>query len=197
MDIYVLLIVDCSGSMGGVMPILNENLRDMYQMMENDKANTYHLRAVEVGGRGMAKHRPRVTNVFSPEGMAKHTFVSDGGTPLFDAIGVAFNNSNDPAGMGHRAVCFLITDGGEAGSVRYSWEETRDFIRDKVFTGWKFAYMAIGYSAAEQAREVERAIKAENKQAQMFWKDITEPTYNDWRVNSKKFMGDVVKFMKG
>lgn len=144
-DVFVTFIVDNSGSMNTAMNGVRVGLSYILSRMSNDTANRYHIRAVDVGyGHGLHDY-VRINDYDDPNDMATGWMpIPGGGTPLYDSIERVFNTINDPAGLGHHAICILITDGGEGGSIaHHDWDEIRNLIRDKVHTGWYFAYLCI------------------------------------------------------
>jgi len=161
-DVFVTVILDCSGSMSSSVAGVTAGLNTLFKSMIADKNRQYHVQMVEVGIKYSENQldQNRICEVTDPRSLLNYKARAVGGTPLFDGIARVFNTSSDPAGLGANAICILISDGSEGGSVIHTdWNEVRNYIRDKVSTGWKFAYLAIGASAEHQAKQIEQEVQ--------------------------------------
>lgn len=156
-DYFVNMIVDCSGSMAGWADFVSRNIREYMKMLEQ-LPDEYHVRVVEIGTGVMGFDVIQGTS----KDFRTYQLEANGGTPLYDGIGRAFNGVNDPAGMGVPCLTILISDGGEGGSWSFNWQEIVEMIRDKVETGWKFSYLMLG-SDSEVTWQAEEIKKAVNK----------------------------------
>jgi len=153
---FLTLIIDCSGSMGGIAPTIDAAIKDMLREMQKDKANDYWIEVTQLG-----YGRPYELTMFSGTpteilGRGRMPLVfGSGGTPLFDGIYETLNTVADPVGLGATATCVLISDG--AGSeYRHTWKEAAEIIKDKVAIGWRFEYAAVDHSATYQCAELNK-----------------------------------------
>lgn len=176
-QIFITFLVDNSGSMDMSVPYINDAMRRVMDDLHKDSEREYVITVYNIGWEGGLNSYIKKLKGESPRDFSAYTMKAEMGiTPLFDGIDRALNTSNDPAGMGFKSLLILITDGGEGGSFYhpYNWEHIRQLIRDKVFTGWKFAYLAIyndnyDTNSRQQAKEILQEVKEEGKGDEMIW----------------------------
>lgn len=193
-DVFVTVVLDCSGSMADFVGPVTATMRKMFTEMNADNTRQYHVRLCEIGVdyESNAQKQIQISDVKSPAKLTTYKAKAMGGTPLYDGLFRVLNTANDPAGMGAHAILVLITDGGEGGSLLHqNWQEIRELIRDKVSTGWKFAYLAIGSEAGQQANQITNEVQ------QFGGKTMTDfQSVSYYSRRSVDFTGFVPKLMK-
>lgn len=162
-DRFVGVVLDCSGSMGHYVPVLNAAFNAFKDEMRKSGKN-FTIRTSKFG---LDYHLDRMyqsAQIF--EGESGLVSIGSGGSPLYDAMGLLLNSTNDPAGRGVPSMCLVITDGAEGGSRFYDYTTVEHIIAEKVANGWHFATMALGQGAIDQANRI-------SKMVQKFGGDIT------------------------
>lgn len=88
--------------------------------------------------------------------LTQYSFRPRGGTPLYDAIGLALSaTARRTEGQAETLRIFVIvTDGMENASTRVSVEEVRDRIQRKEAEGWRFIFMGANQDAILEADKI-------------------------------------------
>lgn len=82
--------------------------------------------------------------------LSRQSYVPDGGTPLYDAVGRAIETAeerNDRPGTRARVIIVVQTDGHEGGSERYTQSALQRRIAEKQAAGWLFVFLGAGIDA--------------------------------------------------
>ena len=78
-----------------------------------------------------------------------------GGTPLFDAIGLAiFNLENIDSVAENKKVLVIVTDGRENASKEYNYTNIKKMINEKEESGWLIIYLGADHDVFAQAESL-------------------------------------------
>lgn len=136
----VVMVLDESASMSGVVGQtingFNEYVGDLrkkkgFKVCLN-QFNSYHLQPGKVTKAGDVKDLDR------------HTYVPQGITPLYDAIGLSVKAAEDHKGP---VLVVIMTDGYENASSDYDQRDIFDLISEKKDAGWTFVFLGADQDA--------------------------------------------------
>ena len=103
---------------------------------------------------GWRDNRPSVRDVYrnvpiaSVADLTRETFVPNGGTNLYDAIGSTIKNIEaDLKGENANVLVVIITDGGENASKEYNLDQIKSMVSEKEKEGWTFVYLGANQDA--------------------------------------------------
>jgi Mg-chelatase subunit ChlD len=84
------------------------------------------------------------------------TYLPNGGTPLFDAIGVSVTRLEEEIGddMDTKVVVNIITDGYENASHHFNREDIRRLVDRLTEKGWIFSYIGANQDAMYEAESI-------------------------------------------
>ena len=157
-QIHNLIIVDESGSMGGLEKVtiggINETIATIKKAQEDfaDKQQHYlTLVTFDTGGQGI----PPIRVHMDAEPIDRIAGFADyhprGGTPLFDAMGESLTSLHERIKGDENAtgVVTVITDGMENASRKWTGEALRQLIEQLKEEGWTFSYMGSCHDVVE------------------------------------------------
>jgi uncharacterized protein YegL len=72
------------------------------------------------------------------------TYVPNGGTPLYDAIGSAITEMEKVATTDELVMIAIMTDGEENSSKEYRLDVIKSMIQKHEKAGWKFVFLGVG-----------------------------------------------------
>lgn len=177
--VHVLLIIDASGSMHPRARDVRGGFNSYIEALREDKASTYRVSA--------ATFNTIVTPLFTdldlddvPE-LDCTTYRPNGGTALFDAVGVSVNlltkkvgSKETPYGT-DRVICVIMTDGEENSSTTFTKSVIQGKIARRTKAGnWTFVYLGADQDAWKYAQDL--GIGYGNTVA--YTGDQTRSTYN-------------------
>ena len=157
-QIHNLIIVDESGSMGGLERVtidgINETIATIKKAQEDFADTQQHyltLLTFDTGGYG----QPPIRLHMAAEPIARvgqfDNYHPHGGTPLFDTMGESLTRLHDyiKDDENATAVVTVITDGMENASRKWTGEALRQLIERLKEEGWTFSYMGSCHDVVE------------------------------------------------
>lgn len=149
---YINIVLDETGSM--------DSCRDSTISSYNEYINSQKglegecLVSLTTFDQGWRDNRPSVRDVYrnvpisSVSDLTRDTFVPNGGTNLYDAIGSTIKNIEaDLKGENANVLVVIITDGGENSSREYNLDQIKSMVSEKEKEGWTFVYLGANQDA--------------------------------------------------
>ena len=152
--IYNLIIVDESGSMGGLEKAtidgINETIGTIKKAQEDFAETQQHFLTVvtfDVRGANIPPIRTHLDAVPIDGVDSFNDYVPHGATPLFDAMGESLTTLHERIKDDENAtgVVTIITDGLENASRKWNGPQVRELIERLKAEGWTFSYMGSCY----------------------------------------------------
>ena len=156
--IYNLIIVDESGSMGGLVGVtvggINETIGTIRKAQEDFADKQQHFLTLVCFDERQGNVPPIRTHIDAmPIGSVSdfHDYCPTGCTPLFDAMGESLTALHERIKDDENAtgVVTVITDGLENASCKWSGEALRKLIEQLKEEGWTFSYMGSCHDVVE------------------------------------------------
>ena len=156
--IYNLIIVDESGSMGGLEQVtisgINETIATIKKAQEDFADKQQHfltLVCFDERREGVPPVRTHIDAMPIASVRDFHDYCPTGCTPLFDAMGQSLTRLNGRIKDDENAsaVVTVITDGLENASREWSGEALRKLIEQLKEEGWTFSYMGSCHDVVE------------------------------------------------
>ena len=156
--IYNLIIVDESGSMGGLVGVtvggINETIGTIRKAQEDFADKQQHFLTLVCFDERRGNVPPIRTHIDAmPIGSVSdfHDYCPTGCTPLFDAMGESLTALHERIKDDENAtgVVTVITDGLENASRKWSGEALRKLIEQLKEEGWTFSYMGSCHDVVE------------------------------------------------
>ena len=156
--IYNLIIVDESGSMGGLVGVtvggINETIGTIRKAQEDFADKQQHFLTLVCFDERQGNVPPIRTHIDAmPIGSVSdfHDYCPTGCTPLFDAMGESLTALHERIKDDENAtgVVTVITDGLENASRKWSGEALRKLIEQLKEEGWTFSYMGSCHDVVE------------------------------------------------
>ena len=156
--IYNLIIVDESGSMGGLVGVtvggINETIGTIRKAQEDFADKQQHFLTLVCFDERRGNVPPIRTHIDAmPIGSVSdfHDYCPTGCTPLFDAMGESLTALHERIKDDENAtgVVTVITDGLENASCKWSGEALRKLIEQLKEEGWTFSYMGSCHDVVE------------------------------------------------
>ncbi len=157
-QIHNLIIVDESGSMGGLERVtiggINETIATIKKAQEDFADTQQHyltLVTFDAHGGNVPPIRTHLDAVPIGQVSDFHAYNPYGGTPLFDAMGETLTHLHERIKDDENAtgVVTVITDGMENSSRKWSGEALRRLIERLKEEGWSFSYMGSCHDVVE------------------------------------------------
>lgn len=161
-DTIVSVVLDMSGSMSGIAAATREGLNAYLNSLKEDDKNTDEVLVSvtvfdsEYDWNAARVHQPRINTIFNLEPLSKLPEITtehyhpDGGTPLYDAIGVVAERTDEALkGVEGKpdVLLVVITDGDNNTSERFSREDIKVLIEQKQAQGWTPVYLGANQNA--------------------------------------------------
>ena len=156
--VYNLIIVDESGSMGGLEQVtisgINETIGTIRKAQEDFADKQQHFLTLVCFDERQGNVPPIRTHIDAmPIGSVSdfHDYCPTGCTPLFDAMGESLTALHERIKDDENAtgVVTVITDGLENASRKWSGEALRKLIEQLKEEGWTFSYMGSCHDVVE------------------------------------------------
>lgn len=197
--IYNLIIIDESGSMGG---IENQTLSGANEVIgtikRTQQENPDDNQMVCVVTFDSGSSRPDVRAIVDCEmaenvkDLTRDQYNPRGCTPLYDAIGVSVTNLQKHVKEGDHVLVTIITDGYENSSHRFTSSMVASLIKELSEKGWTFTFIGANQDSVLSARElnIQSAMDFEASYygAKIMW-DRMDSSYNEFykrvRYNKK------------
>jgi uncharacterized protein YegL len=150
----VRIVLDRSGSMVGSQKVTMEALNTYLTDLKKEKSinalltlSTFDSMSIDI-----PIYRVPVKKLKSfPENLLKPR----GGTPLFDAIGLAIHDlENIEDSTDGNKVLVIVTDGFENASKEYTFETISSKIKEKEEDGWLIIYLGADHDAFKQSNSL-------------------------------------------
>lgn len=157
-QIHNLIIVDESGSMGGLEKVtiggINETIATIKKAQEDFADTQQHyltLLTFDTGGHGQPPIRLHMAAMPISQVTDFNDYHPRGGTPLFDAMGESLTRLHEHIKDDENAtaVVTIITDGMENASRKWTGEALRHLIEQLKEEGWTFSYMGSCHDVVE------------------------------------------------
>lgn len=145
-DLHLVIILDESSSMSGIkndiISSINTMMKDQKEL-KDDNTTVSLIKFSDIISINYENHPLRNIKYITNK-----DYQPNGSTALYDAIGYAINKykNNDNVCM------FIVTDGEENSSRRYTHETVTSLIDRKKEDGWKFIYLSSDLSTVKQGR---------------------------------------------
>ena len=144
---WVLMILDESGSMGGLeKDVIGGSNRYVKELQKED--GSYILKFVKFDTTFGVHDLFDWTELKDVRALKGVDYKPSGGTPLYDAVGVSLSNVKLP--KGDKGLCVVFTDGEENSSHEYTAEKVKTLIERLEDKGWAFAYLGAGLAGWTQ-----------------------------------------------
>ena len=157
-QIHNLIIVDESGSMGGLEKVtiggINETIATIKKAQEDFTDTQQHyltLLTFDTGGPTVPPIRLHMAAMPIAQVTDFNNYHPRGGTPLFDAMGESLTRLHDliKDDENATAVVTVITDGMENASRKWTGDALRRLIEQLKEEGWTFSYMGSCHDVLE------------------------------------------------
>ena len=160
--VYNLIIVDESGSMGGLEQVtisgINETIATIRKAQEDFADKQQHFLTLVTFDERRDAHPVRTLIDAMPIGDVQdfHDYCPTGCTPLFDAMGQSLTRLHERIKDDENAtaVVTVITDGLENASREWTGEALRNLIERLKEEGWSFSYMGSCHDVVEVTRRL-------------------------------------------
>jgi uncharacterized protein YegL len=155
--VHVGLLIDETGSMGGMEPAVIGGINQFVESLRADRADAnvrvtlsmFDLHASDPVVR--AKYRAIPLEEVAPLGPGDYQ--PRGVTPLNDAVVKTIRGMSRRVKKGHRAMLVILTDGLENASETSS-REVRKLIHRKEKAGWEFIYLGANQDAWAESEKI-------------------------------------------
>lgn len=154
--LVVVLVLDKSGSMSGIRDDMIRSFNELLDAMKNEP-RADDIRFVLVPFSTTVDSDIHLHRVKSVEPLSRETYVCDGETALFDAIGGAIRaveSAQKKRSHYRHVLVFIFTDGGENHSRKWNADSLLPLIEEKKELGWKFIFFGADEAALRSARSV-------------------------------------------
>lgn len=182
------IVLDRSGSMQGSEEItvdaLNTYLNELKQENSNNTSltlSTFDSMSIDIPISRVlvSKFKSFPADILQPRG----------GTPLFDAIGLAIHDlENIKESTDHNKVLVIVTDGLENASKEYTFENISSKIKEKEEAGWLIIYLGAEHDAFKQSNSLnfaqERSMQYSKEDSIDTFRAVTRTTI-DYRKGQK------------
>ena len=158
-DTIISVVLDMSGSMSHLAAATREGLNTyLNEQREGDDKVLVNVTVFdsEYDWNHAREHKPRINTIFNltpiedvPQITAEH-YRPDGGTPLYDAIGVVVERTEealDGVRGNPDVLLVIITDGDNNTSTRFTREDIKALIEKKQGQGWTPVYLGANQDA--------------------------------------------------
>ena len=174
------IVLDRSGSMQGseniTIKALNTYLKELKKEKDFDASitlSTFDSLSIDIP---ISRVSVKTFNSFPAELLKPR-----GGTPLFDAIGLAIHDlENVNESTDENKVLVIVTDGFENASKEYTFENISKKIEEKEEAGWLVIYLGADHDAFKQSNSLnfnpQRSMKYSKRDSVDTFKAVTRTT---------------------
>lgn len=159
--VHNLIILDESGSMysirGQALAGLNDTIgtiRSAQQQFENQAHRLSMVTFSTAQGKQDVRYICDDQPVDEVRNIDASSYVPEGGTPLYDAMGTALSRLETQCGKDDHVLVTVITDGMENASHEFSGKAIKSIVGLLKEKGWVFAYIGANQDAVEVASEL-------------------------------------------
>jgi len=147
-ELNVCLILDESGSMGGIkestIDSVNEYLDTLKDICANVTIATFH----SDWHQGMKLTKQDYSATSDVPRLSQSNYKPDGGTPLLVAVGTVIADLTD-----EKTLVVVVTDGCENTSTEYSAKQIKKLIEEKSANDWQFIYLGANQDSWGEAQQ--------------------------------------------
>lgn len=146
------LVLDESGSMNHLKAATIEGVNSFIESLKVDNGDDV-LFSLYTFASGVSNEDQDVKTLYCnrPINNVRHIsnkdYVPHGGTPLYDAVGMALDDMQKEAKEGELVIFAILTDGEENSSQRYTSSYIKSSIERLTLKGWKFSFLGVGVNA--------------------------------------------------
>lgn len=154
--LVVALVLDKSGSMSGIRDDMIRSFNELLEAMKKEP-RADDIRFVLVPFSTTVVDTIHLHRAKSVEPLSRETYVCDGETALFDAIGGAIRSvesAQESRPHYRHVLVFIFTDGGENHSRKWNADSLLPLIEKKKELGWKFIFFGADEDALRSAQSV-------------------------------------------
>lgn len=155
--IHNLIIVDESGSMQAIYKSallgLNNTLKTIRSAQEEnpDQMHLVHMCTFNTGGINVVYQMTSAENTCT---IQPEQYRPCGGTPLYDAMGMAINRLRSAVEKDDVVLVTIITDGYENASREYSGAAIKSLVDEMKNNDWVFTYIGANQNVEEVAKSM-------------------------------------------
>ena len=182
------IVLDRSGSMQGSQEITIDALNTYLNELKQENSNNTSLTLSTFDSMSIDIPISRVL-VSKLNSFPADILQPRGGTPLFDAIGLAIHDlENIKESTDDNKVLVIVTDGLENASKEYTFENISSKIKDKEEAGWLIIYLGAEHDAFKQSNSLnfaqERSMQYSKEDSIDTFRAVTRTTI-DYRKGEK------------
>lgn len=156
-NVYNLIILDESGSMSCIKRLalngLNETLQTIRMAQKDfpDQKQFVSILSFDTSHMKFLRNKKSITEV---QDLEQKEYNPNGGTPLFDAIGIGVNSLINDVTPNDSVLVTIITDGEENSSKEYTGRTIATLISSLKNQGWLFTYIGANQDAVQVASTI-------------------------------------------
>ena len=174
------IVLDRSGSMSGSQKITMQALNNYLKELKTEKGINASVTVSTFDSISIDIPISRVS-VKTLKSFPADLLQPRGGTPLFDAIGLAIHDlENIIEATDDNKVLVIVTDGNENASKEYTFENISSKIKEKEEAGWLIIYLGADHDTFKQSNSLnfnrERSMKYSKKDSVDTFKAVTRTT---------------------
>jgi uncharacterized protein YegL len=178
--ISIRIVLDRSGSMSGSQKITVQALNTYLTELKKEKSLNASLTLSTFDSFSIDIPISRVP-IKKLDSFPTEILKPRGGTPLFDAIGLAIHDlENISESQEDNKVLVIVTDGFENASREYTFEAISTKIKEKEEAGWLIIYLGADHDAFKQSNSLnfnrERSMKYSKKDSVDTFRAVTRTT---------------------
>jgi uncharacterized protein YegL len=182
------IVLDRSGSMQGSQEITIDALNTYLNELKQENSNNTSLTLSTFDSMSIDIPISRVL-VSKLKSFPADILQPRGGTPLFDAIGLAIHDlENIKESTDDNKVLVIVTDGLENASKEYTFENISSKIKEKEEAGWLIIYLGAEHDAFKQSNSLnfaqERSMQYSKEDSIDTFRAVTRTTI-DYRKGAK------------
>lgn len=154
--IFNLIILDESGSMIAIkkeaIDSMNETIQTIRQATQENEQQEHFVSLTTFNTK--AKINYECVNVNEVEELTSDTYLPDGCTALYDAMGMTLTSLRPKVSENDKVLVTIITDGMENASQEYNSESIKTLVDELKSKGWVFAYIGTNHDVGKTASAV-------------------------------------------
>jgi len=140
---HVALILDKSSSMGAAWDEAISGFNEQLLVLKNQANPEHKILATLIQFNGSVEVTYTESNIYDVAPLTKQTYIPDGTTAMYDAVGQGINIlSSIELGTEDAILVVVVTDGAENSSRTFNQEQIASLIKEKEATErWTFVYL--------------------------------------------------------
>jgi uncharacterized protein YegL len=196
--VHVGLLIDETGSMGGMEPAVIGGINEFVESLRADRADAnvrvtlsmFDLHANDP----VVRPRYKAIPLEEVAALEPGDYRPRGATPLNDAVAKMIRGMSRAVKKGHRAMLVILTDGLENASETSS-RDVRKLIHRNEKAGWEFIYLGANQDAWAESEKIGLADTGKNLQ----WDASPQGTHDALQVSAdrvKSFRDDPARYKR-